>query len=125
MTREVPAPRPPVDVAAVVGDLTGEQRAFLAREWVAADRALFGRDVDWASRPLVVEARAGEALAGIAAGEVVAGMARLNDLLVVPAERGRGVGSHLVREFCAHSAALGAGRCFLRCPATDRHRRFY
>jgi hypothetical protein len=81
-----------------------EIREFMAREWPAADRRLFGAGVDWTSRPVVVEARAGRELAGVALGETVAGMARLHDLLV---------------------AEPGAARCFLRCPATDRHRRFY
>src|SRR6266545_3190529 len=79
---------------------TPEVRRFLAREWPLADRRLFGEDLDWTSRPVVVEALAGRELVGVAVGEAVAGMARLHDVLV-------------------------AARCFLRCPDTDRHRRFY
>ncbi|HEY6707805.1 MAG TPA: hypothetical protein VJB61_09455, partial [Actinomycetota bacterium] len=41
-----------------------EVREFLAREWPLADRGLFGADLDWTSRPVVVEARAGRELAG-------------------------------------------------------------
>jgi len=102
-----------------------EVREFLAREWPAADRRLFGAGVDWTSRPVVVEARAGRELAGVALGEVVAGMARLHDLLVAERHRGRGLGGRLVELFCARAADLGAARCFLRCPDTARHRRFY
>jgi GNAT superfamily N-acetyltransferase len=102
-----------------------ELRAFLAREWAAADRRLFGPDLDWTSRPVAIEARAGRELAGVALGEVVAGMARLHDLLVAEARQGRGLGGRLVERFCARAAELGAARCFLRCPDTDRHRRFY
>jgi GNAT superfamily N-acetyltransferase len=102
-----------------------EVRAFLAREWPLADRGLFGADLDWTSRPVVVEARAGPELAGVAVGEAVAGMARLHDLLVTEPRRGRRVGRHLVELFCLRAAELGAARCFLRCPDTDRHRRFY
>jgi len=29
-------------------------REFMAREWPAADRRLFGADLDWTSRPVVV-----------------------------------------------------------------------
>jgi GNAT superfamily N-acetyltransferase len=114
-----------VTMAAVAGQLTAEQREFLRRGWELADRELFGGEVDWSSVPLTVQARAGRALVGLAAGEVIAGMARLHDLLVVQERRGQGVGGRLVREFCARAVALGAGRCFLRCPATERHRRFY
>jgi GNAT superfamily N-acetyltransferase len=102
-----------------------EVREFLSREWPRADRRLFGRDLDWTSRPVVVEARAGRDLAGVALGETVAGMARLHDLLVTEPHQGRGLGGRLVELFCARAAELGAGRCFLRCPDTDRHRRFY
>jgi GNAT superfamily N-acetyltransferase len=102
-----------------------EVREFLAREWPLADRRLFGADLDWTSRPVVVEARAGRELAGVALGEAVAGMARLHDLLVAEAHRGRGLGGRLVELFCARAADLGAARCFLRCPDTERHRRFY
>ncbi|MFL6269146.1 MAG: GNAT family N-acetyltransferase [Actinomycetes bacterium] len=102
-----------------------ELREFLAREWALADRRLFGPDLDWTSRPVVVEARAGRELAGVALGETVAGMARLHDLLVAELLQGRGLGSRLVELFCRRAAELGAGRCYLRCPDTDRHRRFY
>ena len=102
-----------------------EVREFLSREWPRADRRLFGRDLDWTSRPVVVEARAGRDLAGVALGEAVAGMARLHDLLVTEPRQGREVGRHLVELFCGRAAELGAARCFLRCPDTERHRRFY
>jgi GNAT superfamily N-acetyltransferase len=104
---------------------TPEVRRFLAREWPLADRRLFGEDLDWTSRPVVVEALAGRELVGVAVGEAVAGMARLHDVLVVEARQGRGLGSRLVELFCARAAELGAARCFLRCPDTPRHRRFY
>jgi GNAT superfamily N-acetyltransferase len=104
---------------------TPEVRRFLAREWPLADRRLFGEDLDWTSRPVVVEALAGGELVGVAVGEAVAGMARLHDVLVVEARQGSGLGSRLVELFCARAAELGAARCFLRCPDTDRHRRFY
>jgi GNAT superfamily N-acetyltransferase len=102
-----------------------EVREFLSREWAVADRRLFGPDLDWTSRPVAVEARAGGELAGVAVGEVVAGMARLHDLLVAEGRQGRGLGGRLVERFCGRAAELGAARCFLRCPATERHRRFY
>ena len=73
----------------------------------------------WWSRPGPAD------LAGVALGETVAGMARLHDLLVTEPHQGRGLGGRLVELFCARAAELGAGRCFLRCPDTDRHRRFY
>ena len=102
-----------------------ELREFMAREWPAADRRLFGADLDWTSRPVVVEARAGPELAGVALGEAVAGMARLHDLLVAGPRQGQGLGGRLVELFCVRAAELGAARCFLRCPDTGRHRRFY
>src|SRR5437867_9056178 len=109
----------------VAAAATPEVRGFLAREWPLADRRLFGEDLDWTSRPVVVEAVAGRELIGVAVGEAVAGMARLHDVLVVEPRQGRGLGSRLVELFCARAAELGAARCFLRCPDTDRHRRFY
>lgn len=102
-----------------------ELREFMAREWAAADRRLFGADLDWTSRPVVVEARVGPELAGVALGEAVAGMARLHDLLVAGPRQGQGLGGRLVELFCVRAAELGAARCFLRCPDTGRHRRFY
>jgi len=104
---------------------TDEVRGFLAREWKAADRGIFGAALDWTSRPVVVEARSDRELVGVAVGEVVAGMARLSDVLVAEPLQGAGVGGRLVELFCQRAAAVGAGRCFLRCPDTDRHRRFY
>jgi GNAT superfamily N-acetyltransferase len=109
----------------VLEEETPEVRQFLAREWPLADRRLFGEELDWTSRPVVVEARAGHELVGVALGEAVAGMARLHDVLVTQPRQGHGIGGRLVELFCARAAALGAARCFLRCPDTDRHRRFY
>ncbi len=104
---------------------SAEVRQLLAREWPPADRAIFGAGVDWSNRPVVVEARDGRQLVGVCVGETVAGMARLHDLMVVEPRRSRGIGSALVATFCARAAELGAKRCFLRCPATERHARFY
>jgi predicted N-acetyltransferase YhbS len=61
----------------------------------------------------------------VAVGEAVAGMARLHDLLVAEPRQGQGLGGRLVELFCVRAAELGAARCFLRCPDTDGHRRFY
>jgi GNAT superfamily N-acetyltransferase len=120
------AKQPPSGVAYGLGrEESGELRRFLAREWPAVDRAIFGEDCNWSRRPVVIEARVGERLVGVAMGEAVAGMARLHDLLVVQSSRGRGVGGHLVEAFCGRAAILGAERCYLRCPATEPHRRFY
>jgi GNAT superfamily N-acetyltransferase len=105
---------------------TEEIRGFLAREWPAADRDVFGPDgLDWTSRPVVVEVRAGGELLAVAVGEVVAGTARLGDILVARSRRGGGVGGRLLELFCERAAAAGAARCYLRCPDTPRHRRFY
>jgi ribosomal protein S18 acetylase RimI-like enzyme len=114
-----------IEVRAGERELGGEHRLFLDREWRRVDRALFGARVAWTSRPVLVEARAGPDLVGVASGEVVAGMVRLHDLLVAEHARGRGLGRRLVGAFCAEAAGLGAERCFLRCPATERHQRFY
>jgi GNAT superfamily N-acetyltransferase len=105
---------------------TDEIRGFLVREWPAADRDVFGPGtLDWTSRPVVVEARDGEELVAAAVGEVVAGTARLGDILVAGSRRGAGVGGRLLELFCERAAAAGAARCYLRCPDTPRHRRFY
>jgi ribosomal protein S18 acetylase RimI-like enzyme len=105
---------------------TDEIRGFLVREWPAADRDVFGPEIlDWTSRPVVVEARAGEELVAAAVGEVVAGTARLGDILVAGSRRDAGVGGQLLELFCERAAAAGAARCYLRCPDTPRHRRFY
>lgn len=105
---------------------TDEIRGFLAREWPAADRDVFGPGgLDWTSRPVVVEVRAAGELVAVAVGEVVAGTARLGDILVASSRRGTGVGGRLIELFCAQAAAAGAARCYLRCPDTRRHRRFY
>ena len=115
---------PGVVCRAVEGE-SDEVRRFLASEWPAADRRIFGAALDWTSRPIVVEARSGSELVGVAVGEAVAGMARLSDVLVAQPRQGAGVGGRLVELFCARAAAAGAARCFLRCPDTDSHRRFY
>ncbi|HEX6674379.1 MAG TPA: GNAT family N-acetyltransferase [Actinomycetes bacterium] len=105
---------------------TEEIRGFLASEWPAADRDVFGPDgLDWTSRPVVVEARDGGELVAVAVGEVVAGTARLGDILVARSRRSGGVGGRLLELFCERAAAAGAARCYLRCPDTPRHRRFY
>jgi GNAT superfamily N-acetyltransferase len=105
---------------------TEEIRAFLTREWPAADRDVFGPGgLDWTSRPVVVEVRAGGELVAVAVGEVVAGTARLGDILVAAPLRGTGVGGRLIELFCRRAAEAGAARCYLRCPDTPRHRRFY
>jgi len=104
---------------------SNEVRRFLATEWRRADQRLFGAAPDWTSHPLVIEAHFGSTLTGIALGEVIAGIARLNDVLVAEERQGVGIGGQLVERFCARAATLGAARCYLRCPATDSHRRFY
>jgi ribosomal protein S18 acetylase RimI-like enzyme len=112
-----------------VEELTAELRGFLRRGWERVDQELFAATaqgpLDWTSHAVVVEARVGPQVVGVASGEAIAGMARLHDLLVDEEQRGRGIGTDLVRSFCALAATRGAARCFLRCPATPRHRRFY
>ena len=51
-------------------------------------------------------------------------MARLHDLLVAERRQAR-AGRPPGRAVLRRAAELGAARCFLRCPDTDRHRRFY
>src|SRR5918994_6057044 len=92
---------------------------------LASARRLFGPALDWTSRRVGVGAGAGPELAGVALGGAVAGMARLHDLLVAGPRQGQGLGGRLVELFCVRAAELGAARCFLRCPDTGRHRRFY
>jgi GNAT superfamily N-acetyltransferase len=104
---------------------SNQVRRFLATEWRRADQRLFGAAPDWTSHPLVVEAHLGSTLIGVALGEVIAGIARLNDVLVAEERQGAGIGGQLVERFCARAATLGAGRCYLRCPDTSQHRRFY
>jgi GNAT superfamily N-acetyltransferase len=119
------APTPALSYGATDAE-TDEVRGFLMREWPAADRDVFGPDgLDWTSRPVVVEARDGDELVAVAVGEVVAGTARLGDILVARSRRGTGVGGRLLELFCERAADAGAARCYLRCPDTPRHRRFY
>jgi ribosomal protein S18 acetylase RimI-like enzyme len=126
MKRRVRRQDDPAEVRVTAArELSTEHRVFLHRGWSRSDHELFGREMDWTSRVVVVQARAGRRLVGVASGEAIAGMARLHDLFVDEEQRGRGVGSELVREFCALAASMGAERCFLRCPDTERHRRFY
>src|SRR4029450_2117844 len=63
--------------------------------WLWPDRPLWAGDLEWTSRPVVVEARAGRDLVGVALGETVAGMARLHHLLVTEPHQGRGLGGRL------------------------------
>jgi GNAT superfamily N-acetyltransferase len=122
-----PAPPPAGELTYQPGGVeTDEIRGFLTREWPAADRDVFGPGgLDWTSRPVVVEVRAAGELVAVAVGEVVAGTARLGDILVASSRRGTGVGGRLIELFCAQAATAGAARCYLRCPDTPRHRRFY
>ena len=68
---------------------------------------------------------AGSELVAVAVGEVVAGTARLGDILVAAPLRGTGIGGDLIELFCRRAVEAGAARCYLRCPDTPRHRRFY
>ena len=64
--------------------------------------------LDWTSRPVVVEVRAAGELVAVAVGEVVAGTARLGDILVASSRRGTGVGGRLIELFCAQVADIVA-----------------
>lgn len=124
MTARHPHAGPQVTYRAVTSE-SAEVRRFLAAEWRRADQRLFGTVPDWTSHPLVIEAHAGAQLVGVAVGEVIAGIARLNDVLVAEEHQRAGIGGALVERFCARAASLGAARCYLRCPDTPSHRRFY
>ncbi|MFW6073972.1 MAG: GNAT family N-acetyltransferase [Chloroflexota bacterium] len=82
--------------------------------------------IDWHSEPVfLIASSAGGGIAGVAKGRVVAGVGHLSDLMVTPAERGRGVGSGLLGAFEEHCRAA---RCHKLTVHTEEHsdaHRFY
>lgn len=73
---------------------------------------------------LVVTARRGGHVVGVAEGVVVGSEARLLRLVVDRAERGTGVGSHLVAAFRAAATARGCGRAVAEVTRGSRAERF-
>ena len=73
--------------------------------------------------PLAVTARRNDAVVGTAEGRVAGTYAHLSALIVHPAERGTGVGSHLVAAFLTAVAERGAVQCTVRTQTDGFYRR--
>ena len=107
------------------GDLDAEASAFEARAWAGHDEAEYGPGVGLARDPLVLTARLGGAVVGVARGWVRADLGYLEGLIVDEAHRGLGVGSHLLAAFEDHAHRRGARRMAVRALSDGPARRFY
>lgn len=131
---------PVADVAlggpAVVGrgglplELSVSERAGpVAAAWAAATWAAYGRaehGPDWApDEPFAITARREDRLVGLAEGYVRGAACQLSGLVVGAAERGQGVGSHLLAAVEAMARERGCARARLLTRADGLARRFY
>lgn len=76
-------------------------------------------------QPFALVARVGGEVAGVAEGELRTRVARLARLIVAPAWRGHGVGSHLLSETERRALAYGSARVRLETPAGGEAEGFY
>lgn len=106
-------------------DAEAAVQLFFQEHWKGADEALFGKGHVWGHRSLTIGAWEGTQLVAAAAGVALAQIARLDELLVAQLRRRQGIGSLVLEAFCAEAREVGARRCFVRCPATALHERFY
>lgn len=98
--------------------LDPEAAAFAAAAW--AQEGSPGR------APVALTARRDDGrVVGVARGHLDAGTAHLGELVVDPAERGLGVGSHLLAAFTSLAAERGCTRLTVRTEAGGRAEAFY
>jgi 2'-5' RNA ligase/predicted N-acetyltransferase YhbS len=107
----------------------GSRLAHDAERWAAATeedhrRARVGGG-SAPDEPVTVTARRDGAVVGVAAGTCRDGDADLERLLVDPAVRREGIGSHLLAAYGAEAAERGAVRILTRAPAGDGSERFF
>lgn len=98
----------------VTGLVDPEAGALVDREWPAGpDVPSLDSEGEQHRTPvagLVVTARRADEVVGVAVGTVEGSEARLSRLVVAGAERGTGVGAHLLDRFCSAAAGRGCRR---------------
>lgn len=104
--------------------LDDEAARWTAREWAAYSEAEYGTATE-TEEPFALTARRGASIVGTATGELSADDAYLARLIVAPAERGTGVGSHLLAAVESLAAERGCRRLTLRTQAAGTARTFY
>ena len=104
-------------------DLDDEAARWTAQEWAAYSLAEYGAAED--DEPIAITARRGDDVVGTATGAIRGDEAYLARLIVSAAERGTGVGAHLLAAFEAEAAARGCTRLTLRTQAEGTARPFY
>ncbi len=100
-----------------------EASAWTASRWAAYSRATYGGADEEA--PFALVARRLEEIVGTATGTIRSQDAYLGRLIVDEAERGTGVGSHLLAATEALAVERGCSRLTLRTSADGPARRFY
>lgn len=103
--------------------LDDEAAGWTEAAWAAHSAAVYGSpEVD---EPFAIVARRGPVIVGTATGAVREDDAYLARLIVDPAERGIGVGSHLLAAAESLAAERGCRRLALRTESAGPARRFY
>lgn len=103
--------------------LDDEAGAWTDRAWAAHSAAEYGDAAE--EEPFALVARRGRDIAGTATGTLRTADAYLARLIVDPAERGTGVGSHLLAAAESLAAERGCTRLTLRTQAAGPARGFY
>lgn len=99
--------------------------AFAAREWQQHHEATYGPETRWECDPFAVCARRDDRVVGVATGWTGLGVAFLSELLVAPAFRSEGVGSHLLATAEDLARRRGCRTLALRTEAGSRAAAFY
>jgi len=81
----------------VMGCGSDEARRFADALWPAAAKEELGAPFSWSPRSFAFKAVAGDETVGVVALVCIAGVARIEDVIVAPAWRRRGIGRALVQ----------------------------
>lgn len=99
--------------------------AFLERNWLAHDAAMFHGSTRWERNDFTLTARRNSQVIGVAIGWTALGVGYLGELLVDPTCRGEGVGSHLLAALEQLARERGCLRLALRTDRDSAAQRFY
>ncbi|MBI2611515.1 GNAT family N-acetyltransferase [Candidatus Gottesmanbacteria bacterium] len=108
-----------------INQTTKEIEEFQKKEWALADLEEFGTKIDWTKQRKILKATENGTMVGFLELSLMAGVVRIESLIVKHEKHRQGIGTELVKEAIKIAQSLKAHKIFLNTSKTKRTSKFY